>query len=85
MPVGRILACAFLVLVTSVTGCKRDLGECNLDGETGATVLTLLQRLARAGGHALLVATHSREALAIADRVLRFADGRLVEGDVDPP
>lgn len=34
MPVGRILACAFLVLVTSVTGCKRDLGECNLDGET---------------------------------------------------
>lgn len=34
MPIGRILACAFVVLVTSVTGCKRDLGECNLDGQT---------------------------------------------------
>ena len=51
----------------------------NLDAESGARVLELLQRLARAGGHALLVATHSREALAIADRVLRFVDGRLVE------
>jgi putative ABC transport system ATP-binding protein len=57
----------------------------NLDGEAGTRVLALLQRLAQAGGHALLVATHSREALAIADRVLRFANGRLVEGDVDPP
>jgi hypothetical protein len=31
---GRALACSLLVLITSVTGCKRDLGECNLDGQT---------------------------------------------------
>lgn len=51
----------------------------NLDVETGARVLALLQRLARAAGHALLVATHSREAAAIADRVLLFDAGRLRE------
>jgi hypothetical protein len=36
---GRALTCFLLVLVTSVLvtgvlGCKRDLGECNLDGQT---------------------------------------------------
>jgi hypothetical protein len=36
---GRALACSLLVLitgvlVTSALGCKRDLGECNLDGQT---------------------------------------------------
>jgi hypothetical protein len=31
---GRALAYSLLVLATSVVGCKRDLGECNLDGET---------------------------------------------------
>ena len=49
----------------------------NLDSETGAVVLALLQRLARAAGHALLLATHSREAASIADRVLVFDHGQL--------
>jgi len=31
---GRVLACSLLIVVTSVVGCKRDLGECNLDGQT---------------------------------------------------
>jgi hypothetical protein len=31
---GRALAYSFLVLIASVGGCKRDLGECNLDGHT---------------------------------------------------
>lgn len=37
MPNGCALACSLLVLATSATsvlGCKRDLGECNLDGQT---------------------------------------------------
>lgn len=34
MPNGCALACSLLVLATSVLGCKRDLGECNLDGQT---------------------------------------------------
>ncbi len=49
----------------------------NLDVETGAVVLALLQRLAGAAGHALLIATHSREAASIADRVLVFDHGQL--------
>ena len=36
MPSGRVLACSLLVLVTATAGCKRDLGECNLDGQTAA-------------------------------------------------
>jgi putative ABC transport system ATP-binding protein len=51
----------------------------NLDVETGARVLALLKQLAAAAGHTLLVATHSREATMIADRVLVFDDGRLCE------
>ena len=31
---GRPLTCSLLALITSVIGCKRDLGECNLDGQT---------------------------------------------------
>ena len=34
MPLGRLLPCAFFALVVGVVGCKRDLGECNLDGQT---------------------------------------------------
>lgn len=34
MPSGRLLACLLLVLFTAALGCKRDLGECNLDGLT---------------------------------------------------
>jgi putative ABC transport system ATP-binding protein len=54
----------------------------NLDSETGAHVLALLQRLALASGHTLLIATHSREATTIADRVLVFDDGCLREEGV---
>ena len=31
---GRALACFLLIVMTTVVGCKRDLGECNLDGQT---------------------------------------------------
>lgn len=34
MPSGRLLACSLFVLATAMLGCKRDLGECNLDGMT---------------------------------------------------
>jgi hypothetical protein len=34
MPAGRLLACSILVLATAMLGCRRDLGECNLDGTT---------------------------------------------------
>ncbi len=49
----------------------------NLDSQTGATVLQLLQTLAD-GGQAILMATHSADAAAICDRVLHMRDGRMV-------
>lgn len=51
----------------------------NLDSERGAAVLALLRRLNRARAFTVLMATHSVEAAAVADRVLRLRDGRLEE------
>jgi putative ABC transport system ATP-binding protein len=49
----------------------------NLDAETGRGVLELLARLVQETGKTLLMATHSPEARAYADRVLTLAGGRL--------
>ena len=58
-----------LVLADEPTG--------NLDSETGARVLDLLDELVREPDHALLLVTHSPEIAARADRVLRLEDGQL--------
>jgi ABC-type lipoprotein export system ATPase subunit len=58
-----------LVLADEPTG--------NLDVEAGAAVLALLRELA-ADGRAVVLVTHEAGAAAIADRVLRLDDGRLV-------
>jgi putative ABC transport system ATP-binding protein len=58
-----------LVLADEPTG--------NLDDHTGAQVLELLEAVTRGSGRGLLVATHSREVAARADRVLAIEDGRL--------
>lgn len=50
----------------------------NLDEETGAQVLSLLARLAREQKRTLLIVTHSAEATAHADHVLRLSHGGLV-------
>jgi putative ABC transport system ATP-binding protein len=60
-----------LVLADEPTG--------NLDPETGAEVLDLLDELVRERGATVLAVTHSRELAARADRVLRVERGRLVE------
>jgi ABC-type lipoprotein export system ATPase subunit len=49
----------------------------NLDPIAGATVLELLRGIADEG-RAVAMVTHQPEAAAIADRVLRLEDGRLV-------
>lgn len=58
-----------LVLADEPTG--------NLDADTGADVLRLLERLVRDGGHSLILVTHSEAVAAGADRVLRLDNGRL--------
>lgn len=49
----------------------------NLDEETGRRVLDLLDGLTRQVGKNLVLATHSPEAAAFADRTLRLREGRL--------
>src|ERR1044071_1990077 len=51
----------------------------NLDEETGAQMMWLLARLTREQGRTLLVVTHSPDAAAHANRVLRLSHGQLVE------
>jgi putative ABC transport system ATP-binding protein len=60
-----------LVLADEPTG--------NLDAETGAGVLRLLDTLTRRAGKTLLMVTHSAEIASAADRVFRIAEGHLVE------
>ena len=51
----------------------------NLDEETGSQVLSLLYGLTREQDRTLLMVTHSQEAAAHADRVLRLTHGQLIE------
>jgi ABC-type lipoprotein export system ATPase subunit len=53
----------------------------NLDTATGNTILDLLQRISSDRGLAIVMATHSAEAAAVASRVVRMRDGRI-EDDV---
>jgi putative ABC transport system ATP-binding protein len=49
----------------------------NLDSAAGAVVLDLLGALCREDGVTVLMATHSGEAAARADRLVRLRDGRI--------
>lgn len=51
----------------------------NLDLETGLKVLELLDRLTRLSGKTLIMVTHGREVIGLADRLFRLDEGRLVE------
>jgi putative ABC transport system ATP-binding protein len=64
-----------LVLADEPTG--------NLDLETGLQVLEILDRLTRQAGKTMVMVTHSREVVGIADRVFRIEEGRLVERTVE--
>ena len=50
----------------------------NLDSDNGAMVLALLSKLNKELRQTLIMATHSAEAAAIADRVIQMKDGRIV-------
>ena len=51
----------------------------NLDADTAADVLDLLDKLAREAGRTVLMATHSREVIGVADRIFTVQRGALVE------
>ena len=56
----------------------------NLDSKAGREIVQLIKALARQGGQTVVLATHSRDAAAEADRVLIMRDGS-VEGEGLPP
>jgi putative ABC transport system ATP-binding protein len=51
----------------------------NLDIETGVQILELLDRLTRQAGKTMVMATHSRRVVGVADRILRIEGGHLEE------
>jgi ABC-type lipoprotein export system ATPase subunit len=51
----------------------------NLDTSTGDLILKLLQRLTRQQNTATIMATHSAEAAALADVVVKLRDGQIAE------
>ncbi len=50
----------------------------NLDSATGSTILELLRRITTEEGATIVMATHSAESTAIADRVVEMRDGRII-------
>jgi putative ABC transport system ATP-binding protein len=60
-----------LVLADEPTG--------NLDADTATVVLDLLDRIVRELGKTVVMVTHSREVVGVADRVFAVQHGRLVE------
>jgi putative ABC transport system ATP-binding protein len=50
-----------------------------LDKSSGQTIMTMLRRLARERGRAVLIVTHDNRVLEYADRIVRIEDGRIGE------
>ena len=49
-----------------------------LDAETGATIMALIQSVVKSEGMTAIISTHDMSLQAIADRTIRLADGALV-------
>jgi putative ABC transport system ATP-binding protein len=50
----------------------------NLDSQTGLQVLSVLADLNRNNGQTIIIATHSREADALASRIIKLRDGKIL-------
>jgi putative ABC transport system ATP-binding protein len=66
-------------LVSQPTVVFADEPTGNLDSQTGAEILQLLQSSAKEHGQTMVMVTHDAHAAEIADRVLFLADGLIVE------
>lgn len=51
----------------------------NLDFETGIVIVNLLDKLIRGKNLTMIMATHSREVIGMADRILSLKEGGLIE------
>jgi ABC-type lipoprotein export system ATPase subunit len=50
----------------------------NLDSQTGLQVLSVLAELNRNQGQSIIIATHSREADDLANRIIQLKDGKIL-------
>jgi ABC-type lipoprotein export system ATPase subunit len=73
----RVAIARALVHSTSILLADEPTG--NLDTVTGNSIVELLRRLTREQKTATLTATHSSEAAALADTVVRLRDGKIEE------
>ncbi len=55
----------------------------NLDLDNAERVIALLDGLCRESGRTLIMVTHAREVVGLADQLLTIREGRLVEADED--
>lgn len=55
----------------------------NLDSETSATVMRLLQKTVKELGQTLLMITHNDEIAAMANRIIYMKDGRISERQIN--
>ena len=56
----------------------------NLDSESGGTILELLKKLSHDDGKTVVIVTHDPDAAAVADRIVRLRDGRVIEEKEGP-
>ena len=70
-------------LVTRPTLVLADEPTANLDSETGERIVDLMRELNHTEGTTFLFSTHDPKIMNHADRVVRIADGRIV--DAQPP
>ena len=54
----------------------------NLDSDSGAEVMNLLEELWKDEGLTILVVTHDQEVAARARRIVRMRDGRIIADEV---
>lgn len=73
----RVAIARALVHEPDVLLCDEPTG--NLDLDTGRAVMEILDRLVRRAGKTLVVVSHSREVMGLADRILTLDRGRLIE------
>ncbi len=73
----RVAICRALVNDPEIILADEPTG--NLDSSTGSRVLEILKQLNREEGKTILLVTHSWEGAAVADRILKMEDGRLLQ------
>lgn len=77
----RVALCRALVNSPDIVFADEPTG--NLDSANGRTILDLLLDLRREFNTTLLLATHSRELSASADRVVRLVDGKILSAPAE--